>query len=136
MIFRIVRSSSVKPGASFSAATREGEERLWLSAYGPTPSSESWKIASICAIPAAFRLAYTIFDVSQNALISLLTLAAGKKGTTVRAADRTIAIQAITSIGPVQASAVKSGLDKDLTGSPLLRAKVVIGPRYSCLSGL
>ncbi len=40
--------------------------------FGPTPHSVPLKILYICAASAAFRLAYTVFDVSQNALISLL----------------------------------------------------------------
>ena len=47
--------------------------------------------------------------------------------TFARAADGTIAIQAISASGPVQASAVESGLDKDLTQNPTLEEVVVQG---------
>lgn len=40
--------------------------------FGPVPEDATAKIAYICLASAAFRISYTLFDVSQNALISLL----------------------------------------------------------------
>lgn len=40
--------------------------------FGPAPSDSYEKIGFVCAVSIAFRLTYAIYDVSQNALISLL----------------------------------------------------------------
>lgn len=40
--------------------------------FAPAPTEGSWTIVYICAVSMVFRLAYAVFDVSQNALISLL----------------------------------------------------------------
>lgn len=40
--------------------------------FGPAPSGEAWTIVYICFTSAVFRITYTVFDVCQNALISLL----------------------------------------------------------------
>src|SRR6266853_5563795 len=84
-------------------------------------------------------------------VVAPTTLTAGKKGASVRgdlaptdalgrllkgsgltysrAADGTIAIQAIPSNGPVQASAGESGLEKDLTRTAQLEEVIVTGSR-------
>ena len=55
----------------------------------------------------------------------------GSDLTFARAADGTIAIQAIPSNGPVQASAGESDLDKDLTPSDTLTEVIVTGTRQT-----
>lgn len=40
--------------------------------FGPTPPGTDTQIIYLCAVSAAFRISYAIYDVSQNALISLL----------------------------------------------------------------
>lgn len=66
--------------------------------FGPVSASGTSRIVYICVSSAFFRLAYTLFDVCQNALISLLP----RRGSHVR--DYVLTKTFVSSIGRLLAS--------------------------------